>query len=93
MEANPTPGPLGPAPGQIASRPMATFTGPSRPSITGPSKGSQAQPAKKTAAGKGKGLLYLSKMKGLGKNGKDTKALARKAKALKNKGLKKKGKK
>ena len=90
MEANPPPisGPLGPAPGQMASRPMASFTKPTRGPVTTPSKGFQAQPARK-ATSKAKSPIS-AKAKQLGKAGKDTKALARKAKALKSK---KKGKK
>ncbi len=86
MEANPGSGPLGPAPGRMQANPMATFTGPPKPAVTTPSKGFQ-QPAKKTAAGKGKGLLYASKILGK-KTGSAQKVLARKAKQLKKKGKK-----
>lgn len=67
---------------------MASFVRPSKGPATN-NKGFQAQPARKTAPAKSKSALSM-KAKGLGKTGKDAKAIARKAKALKGK---KKGKK
>jgi len=92
MEANPTPSPSlsGPAPGQIASKPMASFTKPTRGPVTSPSKGFgfQAQPARKTAAKTKSPLATKAKQLGKGAKNATQKTLARKANKLKKKGKK-----